>query len=46
MSQVMDLLIPGLVVAGVFLAGLIVGRRLVKLPPAPEEVLADARIDA
>jgi ribonuclease Y len=46
MSEVMDLLIPGLVVAGVFLAGLIVGRRLVKQPPAPEEVLADARIEA
>lgn len=46
MSQVMDLLIPGLLVAGVFLAGLIVGRRLVKQPPAPEEVLADARIEA
>jgi ribonuclease Y len=46
MSQVMDLLIPGLVVAGVFLAGLIVGRRLVKQPPAPEEVLGDARIEA
>ncbi|MGI9642590.1 MAG: ribonuclease Y, partial [Acidimicrobiia bacterium] len=36
----------GLVVAGVFLAGLLIGRRLVKQPQAPEEVLADARIEA
>lgn len=46
MEQVLNLLIPGLVVAGVFLAGLLVGRKLVKQPPAPEEVLADARIEA
>ena len=46
MEQVLSLLIPGLVVAGVFLAGLVVGRRLVKQPPAPDEVLADARIEA
>ena len=41
----LSLLIPGLVVAGVFLAGLLVGRRLMKQPQAPEEVLADARIE-
>lgn len=46
MEQALDLLVPGLIVAGVFLAGLLVGRRLVKQPPAPEEVLADARIEA
>lgn len=42
----LSLLIPGLVVAGVFLAGLLIGRRLVKQPQAPEEVLADARIES
>ena len=42
----LSLLIPGLVIAGVFLAGLLIGRRLVKQPQAPEEVLADARIEA
>ncbi|MDJ0791000.1 MAG: ribonuclease Y [Acidimicrobiia bacterium] len=46
MDQVLNLLIPGIVVAGVFLAGVILGRRLVKQPPAPDEVLADARIEA
>jgi ribonuclease Y len=46
MDQVVNLLIPGILVAGVFLAGLLVGRRLVKQPPAPEDVLADARIEA
>jgi len=46
MGQALDLLVPGLIVAGVFLAGLLVGRRIVKQPPAPEEVLADARIEA
>ena len=46
MDQVLNLLIPGIVVAGVFLAGLLVGRRLVKQPPAPEDVLADARMEA
>ena len=46
MEQALDLLVPGLIVAGVFLAGLLVGRRIVKQPPAPEEVLADARIEA
>lgn len=46
MEQVLNLLVPGIVVAGVFLVGLVVGRRIVKQPPAPEEVLADARIEA
>jgi ribonuclease Y len=46
MDQALNLLIPGLVVAGMFVAGLLVGRRIVKQPPAPEEVLADARIEA
>ena len=46
MDQALSLLIPGLVVAGMFIAGLLVGRRIVKQPPAPEEVLADARIEA
>jgi len=46
MGQITNLLIPGLVVAGVFLAGLLVGRRMVKQPPAPEEVLSSARIEA
>ena len=46
MDEMLSLLIPGLVVAGVFLAGLLIGRRLVKQPQAPEEVLADARIEA
>ncbi len=46
MDQALNLLIPGLIVAGMFIAGLLVGRRIVKQPPAPEEVLADARIEA
>lgn len=46
MEQVLSLLVPGLLVAGMFVAGLLVGRRIVKQPPAPEEVLADARIEA
>jgi len=46
MDEMLSLLIPGLVVAGVFLAGLLIGRRLVKQPQAPEEVLADARIES
>ncbi|MEN8040922.1 MAG: ribonuclease Y [Actinomycetota bacterium] len=46
MDQMFDLLIPGLVVTGIFLGGLLIGRRLVKTPPAPEEIIADARMDA
>jgi len=46
MEQVLSLIIPGLVVGGVFMAGLLVGRRMVKQPPAPEEVLGDARMEA
>ena len=46
MEQALNLLIPGLLVAGMFIAGLLVGRRIVKQPPAPEDVLADARIEA
>jgi len=46
MEQMLSLLIPGLVVTGVFLGGLLIGRRLVKTPPAPEDIIADARIDA
>jgi ribonuclease Y len=46
MEQMLSLLIPGLVVTGVFLGGLLIGRRLVKTPAAPEDVIADARIDA
>ncbi len=46
MDQALSLLIPGLVVTGMFIAGLLVGRKIVKQPPAPEEVLADARIEA
>jgi len=39
MEQMLSLLIPGLVVIGIFLGGLLI-------PPAPEDVLADARTDA
>jgi ribonucrease Y len=46
MDQALSLLIPGLVVTGMFIGGLLVGRRIVKQPPAPEEVLADARMEA
>ncbi len=46
MEQVLDLLVPGAVVAAVFLVGLFVGRLLVRTPPAPEEILSDARIEA
>lgn len=46
MDQALNLLIPGLLVAGMFIAGLLAGRRIVKQPPAPEDVLADARIEA
>ena len=45
MEQITNLVIPGLVVAGVFLAGLLAGRRMVK-QPAPEEIMADARMEA
>ena len=46
MEQMWSLLIPGLVVTAIFLGGLLIGRRLVKVPPAPDEVIGDARIDA
>ncbi|GMR02487.1 MAG: ribonuclease Y [Acidimicrobiia bacterium] len=46
MEVIMDLLIPGSVFAGVFLAGVLIGRRIVKQPPAPEEVLSNARMEA
>ncbi len=46
MEVIMDLLIPGSVFAGVFLAGILIGRRIVKEPPAPEEILSDARMEA
>ncbi len=46
MEQMLSLLIPGLVVIAIFLGGLLIGRRLIKIPPAPEDVLADARTDA
>jgi len=46
MEQMLSLLIPGLVVIGIFLGGLLIGRKLMKIPPAPEDVLADARTDA
>ncbi|MEE8486506.1 MAG: ribonuclease Y [Acidimicrobiia bacterium] len=46
MEQTLSLLIPGLVVSGVFFGGLLVGRRLIKIPPAPDEIISDARTDA
>jgi ribonuclease Y len=46
MEQMLSLLIPGLVLTAIFLGGLLIGRRLVKVPAAPDEVIADARIDA
>lgn len=46
MEQTLNLLIPGLVVTAIFLGGLLIGRRLVKVPPAPDEIIGDARIDA
>lgn len=46
MEQMLSLLIPGLVATGVFLGGLLIGRRFTKTPPAPEDVLADARMEA
>jgi ribonuclease Y len=46
MEQMWSLLIPGLVLTAIFLGGLLIGRRLVKVPPAPDEIIGDARIDA
>jgi ribonuclease Y len=46
MEQMLSLLIPGLVVTAIFLGGLLIGRRLVKVPAAPDEIIGDARIDA
>jgi ribonuclease Y len=46
MEQMLSLLIPGLVVTAIFLGGLLIGRRLVKVQPAPDELIGDARIDA
>ena len=46
MEQMWSLLIPGLVLTAIFLGGLLIGRRLVKIPPAPDEIIGDARIDA
>jgi len=46
MDQALSLLIPGLAVTGMFIGGLLVGRRIVRQPPAPEDVLTDARIEA
>ncbi len=46
MDQILNLIIPGAVIAGVFLAGLFIGRKLVRVPQAPEEILSDARIEA
>lgn len=46
MEQMLSLLIPGLVLTAIFLGGLLIGRRLVKVPAAPDEIIADARIDA
>lgn len=45
-EQVVDLLIPGVLIAAVFFGGLLVGRKLAKQPMAPDEVMAEARIDA
>ncbi len=45
-DQILNQLIPGAVIAAVFLAGLVIGRKLVRVPQAPEEILADARIEA
>ena len=46
MDPLLSLLIPGLAVAGILFGGMFIGRRSVKHPPAPEDVLADARMDA
>ncbi len=45
-DQITQLLIPGAIVAAVFLVGLYSGRKLVRHPQAPEGVLSDARIEA
>ena len=45
-EQIVDLLIPGALIAAVFFGGVLVGRRLAKQPMAPDEVMAEARIDA
>ncbi len=46
MDSITGFLIPGAIIAGVFLVGLYLGRKLVRIPQAPEEILADARIEA
>jgi len=45
-DQIANLLIPGAIVAGVLLIGLYAGRRFLSGPRAPEDVLADARMEA
>lgn len=46
MDSLTEFLIAGASLAGVLLVGLYLGRRLVRQPRTPEEVLADARIEA
>ncbi|KAA3639229.1 MAG: ribonuclease Y [Armatimonadetes bacterium] len=46
MDSITGFLIPGAITVGVFLVGLYIGRKLVRIPQAPEEILADARIEA
>ncbi|MEZ5175967.1 MAG: ribonuclease Y [Acidimicrobiia bacterium] len=46
MDSIIGFFIPGTIVATVFLVGLYLGRKLVRQPQAPEEILADARIEA
>ncbi len=45
MEQLQDLLIPVLAVVAVF-GGLLIGRKLVRTPGAPDEIISDARVDA
>lgn len=46
MDSMTEFLIAGASLAGVLLVGLYLGRRLVRQPRTPEEVLTDARIEA